>query len=57
MTPDRVVLNSYQTELEHLVAARTHEGAFDALTRPLQRELHVQCYRMLGTLDDADDAL
>ena len=57
MTPERVVLTSNQTELEYLAAARTDEGAFDALTRPLQRELHVHCYRMLGTLDDADDAL
>ena len=57
MTPDRVVLNSNQSELERVVSARTDEGAFEALTRPLQRELHVHCYRMLGTLDDADDAL
>jgi RNA polymerase sigma-70 factor (ECF subfamily) len=33
------------------------EDAFAELTLPLQRELHVHCYRMLGSLDDADDAL
>lgn len=32
-------------------------AAFDALAHPLRRELHVHCYRMLGTLHDADDAL
>jgi RNA polymerase sigma-70 factor (ECF subfamily) len=29
------------------------EGAFEELTLPLQRELHIHCYRMLGSLDDA----
>jgi DNA-directed RNA polymerase specialized sigma24 family protein len=33
------------------------EAAFTALVTPLQRELHVHCYRMLGSFDDADDAL
>jgi RNA polymerase sigma-70 factor (TIGR02960 family) len=41
-----------------LAAARGGNArAFEDLTRPWQRELHVHCYRMLGTLDDADDAL
>jgi RNA polymerase sigma-70 factor (TIGR02960 family) len=47
-----------QTERVRLTAARAgDEDAFADLTRPLQRELHVHCYRMLGSLDDADDAL
>lgn len=30
---------------------------FGALVAPFRRELHAHCYRMLGTLPDADDAL
>src|SRR6266511_3784972 len=58
MTLDKQVRQREQIESAHLAAARAgDERAFGELTRPLQRELHVHCYRMLGSLDDADDAL
>jgi RNA polymerase sigma-70 factor (ECF subfamily) len=33
------------------------EDAFRDLVAPYQRELHVHCYRMLGSVQDAEDAL
>lgn len=46
------------SESSLLAGARVGDHrSFEALVQPLRRELHLHCYRLMGSLTDADDML
>src|ERR1700761_8082345 len=47
-----------RADAELLARAQAGDGdAFREVTDPFQREIHVHCYRILGSVQDAEDAL
>jgi RNA polymerase sigma-70 factor (ECF subfamily) len=64
MIPTRIPLETSLTEARAMPAAkrsgqrkiaRGSDGAFEQLAEPFRREIKLHCYRMLGTLHEAED--
>ncbi|RNL60856.1 sigma-70 family RNA polymerase sigma factor [Nocardioides marmoriginsengisoli] len=48
---------SVQTRVEELGMSEVDEAEFSAMAERHRRELHVHCYRMLGSFEDAEDTV